>query len=60
MYPQDADLYGNEDLKYVIAHPTGHTGVFPVVEGDDIVGVEQECNKAFKAYPQLGTQECTR
>ena len=42
MYPQDADLYGNEDLKYVIAHPTGHTGVYPVVEGNDIAGVRQE------------------
>jgi hypothetical protein len=37
--PQDADLDGNEDLESIIAHPTGHTGVYPVVEGNDIAGV---------------------
>ena len=39
---QDADLDGNEDLESVIAHPTGYTGVYPVVDGNDITGVDQD------------------
>jgi hypothetical protein len=57
--PQDADLDGNEDLESVIAHPTGNTGVYLVVEGNDISGVDQafvveptgvDIEEAFKAY----------
>ncbi len=40
--PQDADLDGNEVLESVFAHPTGNTGVCPVVEGNDIKGVDQD------------------
>jgi hypothetical protein len=40
--PQDADLDWNEDLESIIAHPTGNTGLYLVVEGNDITGVDQE------------------
>ena len=40
--PQVADLDGNEDLESVIAHPTGNTGVYLVVDGNDNSGVGQD------------------
>jgi hypothetical protein len=60
--PQDADLDGNEDLESVIAHPTGNTGVYLAVEGNDIAGVDQDfavepigvdIEEAFEAYVPL-------
>ena len=71
--PQDADLDGNDDLESMIAHPTGNTGVYPVVDGNDNSGVGQdfavkptgvdieeafkEIEEAFKAYVTLERAE---
>jgi hypothetical protein len=40
--PQDTDLAGNEDLESVVAYPTGNTGAYLVVDGNNIAGVDQD------------------
>ena len=60
--PQDTDLDGNEDLEFVIVHPTGNTGVYPVVDVNHITVVDPDfavkptgvdIEEAFEAYVPL-------
>ncbi len=65
--PQDTDLDGNDDLESVIVHPTGNTGVYPVVLDDShFAGVDPDfavepkgvdIEEAFKAYVPLERAE---
>jgi hypothetical protein len=64
--PQDTDLAGNEDLESVVAYPTGNTGVYPVVDGNNIARVDQDfaveptgvvIDEAFEAYVPLERAE---
>jgi hypothetical protein len=64
--PQDTDLDGDEDLESVIVHPTGNTGVYPVVDDNHIAGVDPDfaveptgvdIEEAFEAYVPLDRAE---
>jgi hypothetical protein len=47
--PQDADLDGNENLESIIAHPTGNTGVYPVVDDNHMAGVDPDFGRAHRS-----------
>jgi hypothetical protein len=64
--PQDTDLVGNEDLESVIVHPTGNTGVYPVVDDNHFAGVDPDfavkptgvdIEESFEAYVSLDRAE---